>query len=174
MGEWLTIGGVVLAWLLALVGVGVVRLIRARGAVDVAWAELSDAIEQRHDLALELGEAAGGHGVSSDVADRVSEARLAAELPATSSMEQASAERGLDIALRSLLTQTRSDPRLARDREVADLSQRMMAAQQDIADRQRDYDQAARRLASRASTWPGRLVASHLGVRSDRSGSVRP
>jgi len=175
MGEWLTIGGVVLAWLLALVGVAVVRLVRARGAVDDAWDDLADAIQQRHDLAIELGELAGARGVTSDVADRVSEARLVAELPgATSPMEQASAERGLDMALRGLLAQTQSDRRLVGDRGITDLSERVATAQQNISDRQRDYDLAARQLASRASAWPGRLVARHMGMRSDRSSSVQP
>lgn len=174
MGEWLTIGGVVLAWLLALIGVAVIRLVRARGAVDDGWDDLSEAVHHRHDLALELAEAAGRRGVTSDVADRVSEAKFVADLPGeTSPMEQASAERGLDHALRALLAQVEADPRLVGDREIADVEARLAAAQQSIVDCQRDYDKAARHLAVRASTWPGRLVARHMGVSSDHTSSVQ-
>lgn len=165
MGDWLTVGGVALAWLVAVVVYAVVRMRALRQELDDTWDELARAISARHDAAADLGTETGRHGVLTDIAERVSDARAALALPGGASpVEQATAEREVDLAIRNILEQVEVDPHLVEDPAISALRSRVEQAHAGITRAERKYDDAARSLDRQVNGWPGRWVARWLRI----------
>jgi hypothetical protein len=162
MGGWLTAGAVVLAWLLALAVASIVRVMRAKAALGAAHDSLADALRERHSASLDLMSALSAADTPTDLADRVFEARSALDLPeGVGALEQAAAERALDVAIRDVSDQIAEHPALRDDQAVETAYQALLRAQDRLKDGERAYDTATREVARLSASWPTRWFTNH-------------
>jgi hypothetical protein len=166
VGEWLTVGAVVLGWLAAVVVVVAIRLVRAHKAVNETAAALEAALRRRHELSMELAYLLAGHGVLTAIGDLVSDARaVTGSLESTWSVRQAIAERGLEVVLHDICDHLDHDRPLRRDEDIADVRLAVESVHAEIANLDLEYDALVSGLSKQRSGWPGRWIAQWLRLR---------
>lgn len=160
MGGWLTAGAVVIAWLLAVAVASIVRVKRAKAAVHRARDDLATALRDRHSASLDLMSALGAADTPTDLADRVFEARSALDRPeGVGTLEQASAERALDVAIREVSDQIADHPELRDDEAISATHDALLRTQDQLRDCERGYDAASRDLTRLSASWASRWFA---------------
>ncbi|MFI9605009.1 LemA family protein [Streptomyces sp. NPDC052043] len=108
-------------------------LVRKRGAVDNAWAQIEVQLERRDDLVPNLVETVRGYAVHErQTLDAVVAARARA-LGAQNPKDRADAENGLTSALKSLFAVAEAYPDLQAGRNFSELQEELSATENRIA-----------------------------------------
>ncbi|MFI6601289.1 LemA family protein [Nonomuraea sp. NPDC050536] len=141
-------------------------LVRARNAVDNAWAQVEVQLKRRHDLIPNLVETVRGYASHErQTLAAVIEARAQA-LNAGTPAEQAAAENALSGALKSLFAVAEAYPDLKASRNFADLQEELATTENRIAYSRQYYNDAVLTYNNAIQTFPANVVAGMTGFAS--------
>jgi LemA protein len=156
-----------LAILLILVAVSTYNgLVRRRGAVDNAWAQVDVQLKRRYDLIPNLVETVKGYAAHER---QTLEAVVAARQQAISAQgprDQAAAENMLTGALRSLFAVAEAYPDLKASQGFADLRDELANSENRIAYSRQYYNDAVLGYNNSIQTVPSNVVAGMTGFQA--------
>ncbi|GII84087.1 LemA protein [Sphaerisporangium siamense] len=152
--------------LLVLAAVGAYNgLVRRRGAVDNAWAQIDVQLKRRHDLIPNLVETVKGYAAHErGTLEAVTAARRQAA-SAHGPRDQAMAENMLTGALHGLFAVSEAYPALAADRNFAALQDELADGENRIAYSRQYYNDAVLAYNNGIQTVPANIVAGMAGFR---------
>ncbi|WP_248965343.1 LemA family protein [Sphaerisporangium perillae] len=154
----------VLALLLILVVVTTYNgLVRKRGAVDNAWAQIDVQLKRRHDLIPNLVETVKGYAAHErGTLEAVIAARRQA-VEAQGPRDQASAENLLSGALKNLFALSEAYPDLKANQNFAALQDELATSENRIAYSRQYYNDAVLTYNNGIQTVPANIVAGMTG-----------
>jgi LemA protein len=157
----------VLAVLLILVIVSTYNgLVRKRGAVDNAWAQVDVQLKRRYDLIPNLVETVKGYAAHER---QTLEAVIAARQRAVSAQgprDQAAAENVLSGALKTLFAVAESYPDLKASQNFSDLQDELANSENRIAYSRQYYNDAVLTYNNAIQTVPANVIAGTTGFHS--------
>ncbi|MFC6084909.1 LemA family protein [Sphaerisporangium aureirubrum] len=162
----LVVAGVVAVLLLLLILFAVTTyngLVRRRGAVDNAWAQIDVQLKRRHDLIPNLVETVKGYAAHER---QTLEAVIAARhhaVAAQGPQDQAAAENMLSGALKNLFALSEAYPDLKADRNFAALQDELATSENRIAYSRQYYNDAVLAYNNGIQTVPANIVAGMTG-----------
>jgi LemA protein len=138
-------------------------LVRTRGAVDNAWAQIDVQLKRRHDLIPNLVETVKGYAVHErQTLEAVVAARRQA-VAAQGPQDQAAAENMLSGALKNLFALSEAYPDLKADRNFAALQDELATSENRIAYSRQYYNDAVLTYNNGIQTVPANIVAGMTG-----------
>ncbi|WP_318272389.1 LemA family protein [Microbispora triticiradicis] len=139
------------------------RLVRGRGAVDNAWAQIDVQLKRRHDLVPNLVETVKGYAAHERATlEAVVTARSRA-IGAQGPAEQAAAENMLSGALKSLFAVAEAHPALKASGNFAELQQELATTENRIAYSRQYYNDTVLTYNNAIQTVPANIVAGMTG-----------
>ncbi|GII78997.1 LemA family protein [Sphaerisporangium rufum] len=141
-------------------------LVRRRGAVDNAWAQIDVQLRRRHDLIPNLVQTVKGYAAHErGTLVAVTAARQQA-ISAQGPQDQAAAENMLSGALKSLFAVAEAYPELRADRNFAALQDELATSENRIAYARQYYNDAVLAYNNGIQTVPANVVAGMTGFGS--------
>jgi LemA protein len=140
-------------------------LVRKRGAVDNAWAQIDVQLKRRHDLIPNLVETVKGYASHER---QTLEAVIAARRQAVSAQgphDQAAAENILSGALKNLFALSEAYPDLKANRNFLGLQEELATSENRIAYSRQYYNDAVLSYNNGIQTLPANIVAGMTGFR---------
>ncbi|MFC4534082.1 LemA family protein [Sphaerisporangium dianthi] len=162
----LAVVGVLALLLLFLVVMTYNGLVRKRGAVDNAWAQIEVQLKRRHDLIPNLVETVKGYAAHER---GTLEAVIAARRQAVSAQgphDQASAENLLSGALKNLFALSEAYPDLKANQNFAALQDELATSENRIAYSRQYYNDAVLTYNNGIQTVPANIVAGMTGFQA--------
>ncbi|MFD8563237.1 LemA family protein [Streptosporangium canum] len=138
-------------------------LVRKRGAVDSAWAQVDVQLKHRHELVQDLVETVRGYAAHERQALEAVLATRSRAVGAQTRAERAVAETTLSGALRDLFEVAGSHPGLRADQNFAELREELAAAENRIASSRRHHDDAVLIYNNVIQMAPANIVAGVTG-----------
>jgi LemA protein len=138
-------------------------LVRKRGAVDNAWAQIDVQLKRRHDLIPNLVETVKGYASHER---QTLEAVVAARQQAVSAQgphDQAAAENMLSGALKNLFALSEAYPDLKANQNFAALQEELASSENRIAFSRQYYNDAVLAYNNGIQTVPANIVAGMTG-----------
>jgi len=136
-----------------------------REAINVLWNAVSDALDKRADLAMELADAARrSTGRESEVLQDITVARASLS-NAPSPSEKINANGRISAAVGKLLLQSENDRRLGKDEEFQRVQDELGEQDNEVAVARRKYNESLERYNTSIQIFPENLVAATSGIR---------
>ncbi|MFC4590951.1 LemA family protein [Sphaerisporangium corydalis] len=156
----------VLALILILVVVSTYNgLVRRRGAVDNAWAQIDVQLKRRHDLIPNLVETVKGYASHERQTLEAVVAARGQAVAAQGPHDQAAAENALSGALKSLFALSEAYPDLKANQNFAALQEELASSENRIAYSRQYYNDAVLAYNNGIQTVPSNVVAGMTGFR---------
>ncbi|WP_433223893.1 LemA family protein [Microtetraspora malaysiensis] len=154
----------VIAVLLCLAAVSLYnRLVRRRGAVDNAWAQIDVQLKRRHDLIPNLVETVKGYASHERQALEAVVAARSRAVGAQTPKDQAAAEDALSGALKGLFALAEAYPDLKASRNFSELQEELSDTENRIAYTRQYYNDAVLTYNNAIQTVPANIVAGMTG-----------
>ncbi|WP_433353967.1 LemA family protein [Microtetraspora malaysiensis] len=154
----------VIAVLLCLAAVSLYnRLVRRRGAVDNAWAQIDVQLKRRHDLIPNLVETVKGYASHERQALEAVVAARSRAVGARTPKDQAAAEDALSGALKGLFALAEAYPDLKASRNFSELQEELSDTENRIAYTRQYYNDAVLTYNNAIQTVPANIVAGMTG-----------
>ncbi|WP_067141060.1 LemA family protein [Microtetraspora malaysiensis] len=154
----------VIAVLLCLAAVSLYnRLVRGRGAVDNAWAQIDVQLKRRHDLIPNLVETVKGYASHERQALEAVVAARSRAVGAQTPKDQAAAEDALSGALKGLFALAEAYPDLKASRNFSELQEELSDTENRIAYTRQYYNDAVLTYNNAIQTVPANIVAGMTG-----------
>ncbi|GLX00859.1 LemA family protein [Microtetraspora sp. NBRC 16547] len=154
----------VVAVLLAFAAVSLYNgLVRKRGAVDNAWAQVDVQLKRRHDLIPNLVETVKGYASHERQALEAVVAARSQAVNAQTPRDQAAAENALSGALKSLFALAEAYPDLKASRNFSELQEELSATENRIAYSRQYYNDAVLTYNNAIQTVPANIIAGMTG-----------
>ncbi|MET8146610.1 LemA family protein [Sphaerisporangium sp. NPDC005288] len=141
-------------------------LVRRRGAVDNAWAQIDVQLKRRHDLIPNLVETVKGYAAHERGTLSAVVAARGQALAAQGPRDQASAENLLSGALKSLFAVSEAYPDLKADHNFAALQDELATSENRIAYSRQYYNDAVLTYNNGIQTVPANVVAGMTGFQA--------
>ncbi len=139
------------------------RLVRGRGAVENAWAQVDVQLKRRHDLIPNLVETVKGYAAHERQTLEAVVAARGQAVEAHGPRERAAAEERLTGALRGLLAVAESYPALQAGRQFTALQEELATAENRIAYARQYYNDAVLAYNNAIRTVPTNIIAGLTG-----------
>jgi LemA protein len=162
----LVVGGVFALLLIFVVVTTYNGLVRKRGAVDNAWAQIDVQLKRRHDLIPNLVETVKGYAAHER---QTLEAVIAARRQAVDAQgphDQAAAENMLTGALKNLFALSEAYPDLKANQNFAALQEELASSENRIAYSRQYYNDAVLAYNNGIQTVPANVVAGMTGFQA--------
>lgn len=141
------------------------KLVRLRMRVDNAWSQIDVQLKRRYDLIPNLVETVKGYSIhEKELLERVTEARANA-IKATGIDSQASAERQLTEALRSVFAVAENYPDLKANENFRSLQEELSNTENKIAFSRQFYNDTVMKYNQSIAVFPSVIVASLFGFK---------
>lgn len=138
-------------------------LVRARNAIESAWAQVDVQLTRRHDLIPNLVETVKGYAAhEKETLDAVISARNAG-VQASSPAAAGAAEGGLTQALGKLFALSESYPDLKANTNFRELQEELSNTEDRIAYSRQYYNDTVKRYNDKIQTVPSNLIAGPMG-----------
>ncbi|MFJ2029530.1 LemA family protein [Streptosporangium sp. NPDC087985] len=139
------------------------RLVRTRGAVDNAWAQVDVQLKRRHDLVPNLVETVKGYASHERQTLEAVVAARSQAISARTPRDQAVAENALSAALKTLFAVAEAYPDLKAGQNFADLQEELATTENRIAYSRQYYNDAVLTYNNAIQTVPANIVAGMTG-----------
>ena len=135
-------------------------LVKAKIAVDEAWAQIEVQLKRRYDLIPNLVETVKGYATHErSVFEEVTKARTIA-MSASSPKDAAAADNSLTGALKSLFAVSEAYPDLKASANFLSLQEELSTTENKVSFARQYYNDSVRTLNTRVATFPWLLFAS--------------
>ncbi|WP_433421546.1 LemA family protein [Microtetraspora malaysiensis] len=138
-------------------------LVRRRGAVDNAWAQIDVQLKRRHDLIPNLVETVKGYASHERQALEAVVAARSRAVGAQTPKDQAAAEDALSGALKGLFALAEAYPDLKASRNFSELQEELSDTENRIAYTRQYYNDAVLTYNNAIQTVPANIVAGMTG-----------
>ena len=152
-----------IAGVLAFLGVMYNSLVGLRVRADSAWSDIDVQLKRRHDLIPNLVETVKGYaGHEKSTFENVTKYRSMA-MQATGPAERAEAEGQLTMALKSLFAVAENYPQLRASENFSALQKSLAEIEDNLQNARRYYNAVVRDLNTTIQSFPSNLVAGMFG-----------
>lgn len=164
MAGWILLGAVVLLGVYAVMLYN--RLVKRRNRIENAWAQIDVQLRRRHDLIPNLVETVQGYATHErEALEAVTQARDAATA-AGGVAEQARAENGITMALKTLFAVSEAYPELKGNQSFLALQEELSATEGRITYARQFYNDTVFRYNATIESFPALLIARPLQFRA--------